>query len=83
MVPKEDEVMIDSSLPDDPWDELELGLESDLSPEAVASERSESWDGSESWIDEDTWIDDGTWEDGNLTESLTLKYLGPQAVRAA
>jgi len=75
--------MIDSSLPDGPWDELELGLENDLSQEAGSAARSDSWSESDSWIDDEPWIDDDTWDDGNLSESLTIKYLGPQAVRAA
>jgi hypothetical protein len=75
--------MIDSSLPDGPWDELELGLEEDFSGAAAASAKADSWNEGDAWIDEETWVDDGAWEDGNLRESLTIKYLGPQAVRAA
>lgn len=75
--------MIDSSLQDGPWDELELGLDSDLSRDDGSASRSASWDEPESWIDDETWIDDGGSGDENLSESLTIKYLGHRAVHAA
>ncbi len=74
--------MIDSSLQDDPWDEIDLGSDYDFAPDAGVSARSDGWD-SDSWIEDEPWFDDDSWGEGNLSESLTIKYLGPQAIRAA
>ncbi len=72
--------MIDSSLPEDRWNELEDELSSEV---GASAEAGGAWNEEDSWIDEDTWIDEEAWGDENLSESLTIKYLGPQAVRAA
>lgn len=75
--------MIDSSLPDGPWDEPELGLDSNLSRDDGSLAKPLSWEEPDAWIDDDTWIDDGGYGDENLSESLTIKYLGRQAVCVA